>query len=81
MCNLPVGFQLINPLEHCAECGKRIPDNEIEAFRKECNTIEAFEYAPLLEDVDTDYPDVCEDCAEQQAMVTHNERCTWSASP
>lgn len=61
---LPIGFQLIEPLEHCSGCGKRFTEQDLREFREESNMLASFG----VEDDATfdDYPEICTTCAENE---------------
>lgn len=77
---LPIGFQLLNPLEHCECCGKKFTQAELADFR----SVEEWQEALDCIDPDeySDFPEICEACAEMQVAVERAERAAgWSASP
>lgn len=79
---LPIGFQLLNPLEHCECCGKKFTQADLDAFRGVDPCMPEELIAAFDPDEYTDFPEICEDCAELQVRAERAERAAgWSASP
>lgn len=82
---IPDGFSLLDPLEHCECCGNKFTQADLDEYRDEAGLALALgpdsPFRPLDNTQCDDFPEVCSDCAEQQALVTKYERREWSASP
>lgn len=87
MCQrIPAGFQLIDPLEHCSQCGNKFTQAELNEYRDEVGYMLSLgpdsPFRPLDHSQADDFPEICIDCAELQERVERAERAAgWDASP